>query len=68
VYEPLGVDWDPAVTGAVAEEATGTGMDQVLAAIETAYAERYDLELATVDEETLGRARRLAAEHSVSQA
>ena len=29
VYEALGLEWDPAVTGSVADEVPGIGMDQV---------------------------------------
>jgi octanoyl-[GcvH]:protein N-octanoyltransferase len=67
VYRELGLDWDPATAGSVAEESPGTGWEDVAAAIVEEYAARYGLEEASLDEETLALARRLAPEHRVSQ-
>jgi hypothetical protein len=51
----------------VTEESTGTAWDDVAAAILEQYATRYELEEASLDEQTLALARRLAPEHRVSQ-
>jgi octanoyl-[GcvH]:protein N-octanoyltransferase len=63
VYEALGLDWDPASAGRVADEAPGVGFDQVLDAIRAEYAREYELIDAQLDEETLELGRRLAPEH-----
>jgi octanoyl-[GcvH]:protein N-octanoyltransferase len=63
VYDALGLDWDPATAGAVADEDAGAGFERVTEAIAAEYAEQYDLVEARLDEETLALARRLAPEH-----
>jgi octanoyl-[GcvH]:protein N-octanoyltransferase len=63
VYDALGLDWRPAATGAVADEAPGTTWQDVAGAIRAAYAERYELVPGEIDEETMALARRLAPEH-----
>ena len=63
VYEALGLDWDPATAGSAAAEAAGLGFDEVVAALVAEYDARYELEEGAIDEETLARARRLAADH-----
>ena len=58
VYSELGLDWDPATTGAVADEVPGTDVEDVRAAILAEYARRASLtprsltgaELAAADE------------------
>lgn len=69
VYEALELDWDPATAGSVADElgAFGTSgsvgsemslMDEAEGALLAALAERYQLEEAELDAETLERAGR----------
>lgn len=63
VYGALGLAWRPATTGAVAEETARGSWDEVSGAILAEYGERYVLEPAEVDDETLELARRLAPGH-----
>ena len=63
VYEAMGLDWRPEVTGAVADEVPGIGFEDVSGALRDAFAREYDLEPAGLDEGTLELARRLAPEH-----
>jgi octanoyl-[GcvH]:protein N-octanoyltransferase len=63
VYRALGLDWDPATVGAVADE-SGAGWDAVRDALLAEYAERHELVPGELDERTLALARRLAPEHS----
>jgi octanoyl-[GcvH]:protein N-octanoyltransferase len=63
VYEALDLEWLPETTGAVADERSGIGWEDVHAAIEAEYAASYDLEPAELDGETLALAERLAHEH-----
>ena len=63
VYESLGLSWRPAATGSVTEEAPGATWEDVTAALIAEYEDRYGLEGAELDEETLTLARRLAPEH-----
>jgi lipoate-protein ligase A len=62
VYAALGLDWRPEATGSVAGERPGTTWDDVAEALIAEYEERYGLEAAEMDEETLTLARRLAPE------
>nr|MBA3263616.1 lipoate--protein ligase family protein [Thermoleophilaceae bacterium] len=63
VYAALGLAWDPATVGAVAEEASGRAWEAVREAVLAEYAERFRLVEDEVDAETLSLARTLAAEH-----
>jgi octanoyl-[GcvH]:protein N-octanoyltransferase len=63
VYEALGLDWRPETTGSLAAERTGTGWDDVSAALRAEYAALDDLEPAELDADTLALARELAPEH-----
>lgn len=63
VYEALGLDWDPATSGSVADEVPNVGLDEVTRAIRAAYASDYELVAAELDSDTLALARRLAPEH-----
>jgi octanoyl-[GcvH]:protein N-octanoyltransferase len=65
VYAALGLDWDPATTGAIADEAPGVGLDSVREALLAEYAARYELVPASLGELELGRARKLLARHRV---
>jgi octanoyl-[GcvH]:protein N-octanoyltransferase len=59
VYAALGLEWEPAAAGAVADEAPGVTLDDVVDALRSEYtAVETDL-----DEETLSRARGLAPQH-----
>jgi octanoyl-[GcvH]:protein N-octanoyltransferase len=68
VYGALGLDWDPATTGAVADEREGIGWETVRDAVLAEYAARYELVEAELDEQTLALARRLAPEHRQARA
>lgn len=63
VYRAMGVDWDPDATGAVVDEAPRATVETTIAALREQFAAEYELEEAELDEKTLERARRLAAEH-----
>jgi lipoate-protein ligase A len=63
VYEELGLDWDPATVGSVADQAPGTTWEQVGEAVRAEYARDYEIVEADLDEQTLALARRLAPEH-----
>ena len=60
VYEELGLDWDPATAGAVADEVGGVAWEDVALALA---AELPAHEPAELDLETLALAERLAPEH-----
>jgi octanoyl-[GcvH]:protein N-octanoyltransferase len=63
VYDAMGLDWRPEVTGAVADEVPGTTLGDVIEALREAFASEYELEEAELDPQTLELARRLAPEH-----
>jgi octanoyl-[GcvH]:protein N-octanoyltransferase len=63
VYSALGLAWSPEATGSLADEVPGIGWQGAVEAIEAEYAERYELQPAQLDDETLALARRLAPEH-----
>ena len=63
VYAALGLDWNPATTGSVAEEVPGTAFEEVVKAIRAEYARDHELVDAELDPDTLALARRLAPEH-----
>jgi octanoyl-[GcvH]:protein N-octanoyltransferase len=60
VYEALGLDWDPATAGAVADEVPGVGWDDVAEALR---AELPAHEEAELDAATLALAARLEPQH-----
>ncbi|MGH2956452.1 MAG: lipoyl protein ligase domain-containing protein, partial [Solirubrobacterales bacterium] len=63
VYEALELDWDPATAGSVADElGREVELDEVEGTLVAALADRYELEEADLDDETLARARRLLDE------
>lgn len=66
VYEHLGLRFDPAAVGAVAEEAPGVDAAFVANAFAKAYAQGAELEPADIDEETLEQAADLLGEHTVA--
>ena len=66
VYEVLGIDWDPATVGAVADEIAtppGDPWSALRDALVDEYARSYELEPSELDAETLELAGRLAGEH-----
>jgi octanoyl-[GcvH]:protein N-octanoyltransferase len=63
VYAALGLDWDPARTGAVVEAADDGAWLSVVEALLAEYAGSYDLIETTLDDDTLALARTLAPEH-----
>jgi octanoyl-[GcvH]:protein N-octanoyltransferase len=64
VYAALGLDWDPARTGAIADEGSSdVSWDTVCDALLAEYGQLYDLVDAKVDEPTLALAEQLAPEH-----
>jgi octanoyl-[GcvH]:protein N-octanoyltransferase len=63
VYAALGLDWDPATAGSVADEVPGIGFEEVAEAIRAEYATRYELGQAELDEQTLALARERAADY-----
>ena len=66
VYEALGLDWDPATCGSVADEAPGVTTEDVAAAIAAELRDRYDVVDAPLDEPTRELAGTLAAEHALA--
>jgi len=63
VYAALGLEWRPETTGSIAQEIPDATWEGVAAAIEAQYGQRYRLEPAALDEDTLALARTLAPEH-----
>jgi lipoate-protein ligase A len=65
VYAALGLDWDPSTTGAAADEAPGTGIEDVRAALLAEYETRYRLSPASLSQADMAPARELIARHRV---
>jgi octanoyl-[GcvH]:protein N-octanoyltransferase len=63
VYAALGIDWDPATTGSVEDEAPGVTGADVESAVWAALAERFELREAEIDADTLELAAELAPRH-----
>lgn len=66
VYEALGIRWDPASVGAVAEEigaAPAPTLSALVEALLAQYEQGHEIEEAELDRETLALAQRLAGEH-----
>ncbi len=59
VYDALGLDWDPATVGAVADEAPGVDPPIVLDALHDELGGRFDLYETFVAPETLALAEKL---------
>jgi octanoyl-[GcvH]:protein N-octanoyltransferase len=66
VYEALELEWDPATVGALEDEVAGLMWEVAERAVIEAFAERFDLEEASLSQDTLDLARRLAPRHGVS--
>jgi hypothetical protein len=65
VYAALGLDWDPATVGAIADEAPRVGVEDVHRALLADYARRHRLVPAPIGEVALARARELLERHLV---
>jgi octanoyl-[GcvH]:protein N-octanoyltransferase len=65
VYAELGLEWDPATTGAVADEVPGVGVEDVREAILAQYAERATLTPRPLDAEELAAANELVGRYRV---
>lgn len=63
VYAALGLEWNPATTGAVADEAPGVGIEAVRQALLVDYAARYQLSPASLGALEYIRAGRLLERH-----
>ncbi|HEX6261277.1 MAG TPA: lipoate--protein ligase family protein [Actinomycetota bacterium] len=63
VYRALGIDWDPATAGSLAEEAPGVSWEDAEGALLDAFRERYGVEERPLPSETVELARDLAARH-----
>lgn len=63
VYRDLGLHWDPATVGAVADEAPGVEIDAVRDAVLAQYARRYHLVPDAFGAEELAQARELLPRH-----
>jgi octanoyl-[GcvH]:protein N-octanoyltransferase len=65
VYAALGLDWDPATAGSVADEAPGATLEDVMAAIRAEFARGFEVVDASINAETLALAERLAPKHAI---
>jgi octanoyl-[GcvH]:protein N-octanoyltransferase len=65
VYEALGLDWDMATVGSVADEVPGLGWGDAAGAVGKAFGERFDLRDARIDDETRSLVRDLIPRHAV---
>lgn len=66
VYAALGLDWDPATTGAIEDEVPGVTWDEAEAAVAAAFGRRFDLAEAETEPATLARAESLIPRHRVT--
>jgi hypothetical protein len=67
VYGALGLEWDAATVGAVADEAPGVGIDDVRRALLAEFDARYHLKPAPIGDLALARARELLGRHRVDR-
>jgi lipoate-protein ligase A len=67
VYDALGLEWDPATVGAVAEEAPRVSIDDVEYALLGDYARRYCLVPTTIPRDAVAAALERIGRHDVSQ-
>ena len=63
VYEALGLAWDPATAGSIADEVGPVSVDEVAAAILSEFGSRYELLPAGFDPDTLAYAADLEPDH-----
>jgi len=64
VYAALDLPWNPATAGSLNNELPTITWDQVADGVKAQYARLHDMELATLGDETLALAERLAPEHA----
>ncbi|MGH2704721.1 MAG: lipoate--protein ligase family protein [Actinomycetota bacterium] len=64
VYAALRVEWDPATTGAIADE-VAVEWEDVFDAIRAEFAARFEIEESAIDQETTALAERLEADHRI---
>jgi octanoyl-[GcvH]:protein N-octanoyltransferase len=67
-YAALGLDWEPATAGSIADEVAGVGVAQAANAIMARLAERYELTVTQLDSATLALAERLESDHTIPPA
>lgn len=65
VNEALGIDWDPATTGAVSDEVPGVTWNEVAGAVIEVFAERFELRDQALSPEVIESARALAPRFGV---
>lgn len=65
VYSALGLEWDPATAGSIADE-VGASWEEIFASLTDEIASRYSLEEGSLDEETLELAQRLEPDHAIA--
>ncbi len=65
VYSALGLDWDPATTGSVADEVAGVGIEEVRGAMLAQYARRAALTPRPLAASELAAAAELAGRYRV---
>jgi octanoyl-[GcvH]:protein N-octanoyltransferase len=65
VYAELGLGWDPATTGSVADEVPDVSIEDVQRALLRNYARRYRLMPASLGVQELANARELLGRHRV---
>ena len=63
VYAALGLEWDPATAGSIADEVPGAGLDAVEEALVAELGERFELERSELDPQTLALAAELESAH-----
>jgi hypothetical protein len=56
VYDALGLAWDPATVGALADEVPGLAWADAVVAVERAFAERFGLEPGTIPDDIVAEA------------
>jgi octanoyl-[GcvH]:protein N-octanoyltransferase len=65
VYRALGLDWDPTTAGSVRDEVPSAGWDDVRAAVERRFGDRFELIEGTLSADTLADALALEVRHRV---
>jgi octanoyl-[GcvH]:protein N-octanoyltransferase len=63
VYRALGLSWDPATAGALADASPGLSTEMVMGAIEAQFASRYRMTEGTIPADVMTRAEDLVQDH-----
>lgn len=63
VYAALGLEWEPAITGAVEDEVRGVTFEDAEQALLEEYAQRFELTEVAIDEDSAALAAQLESEH-----